>query len=109
MAKNPLHTRVPAYELVRRIQHENKTVTQWGQLYFSEDLGAIKKQIWDDLQDLTQRHIDSTQPCKVEFDLSDNPTASFTFYVTADQPNTITWRVEKRTKIRFDSDPAGLA
>lgn len=100
MAKKPLQTLVPAYELVRQIQHENKEVTQWGPLYFSEYIGAIKKQIWDDLQDLTQRHIDSARPCKVEFDLSDNPTASFTFYVTDDQPNTITWRVEKRTKLK---------
>ena len=100
MTKKPLQTLVPAYELIRQIQHENKKVTQWGPIYFSEDMGAIKKQIWDDLQDLTQRHIDSTDSCKVELDLSDNPTASFTFYVTAGQPNTITWRVEKRTKIK---------
>lgn len=90
---------VPAFELVRQIQYENVSGAKWGPDYFSEDKNAIVQQIWEDIQDLTQRHVDSKQPCKVSFELSDMPTASFTFWEAADKPNTITWRVENRTRI----------
>jgi hypothetical protein len=96
---NKDHTLVPAFELVRQIQYGNVSAAQWGPTYYSEDKNAIIQQIWDDIKDLTQRHVDSKQTCKMSFELNDNPTASFTFWETADKPNTITWRVENRVRI----------
>lgn len=93
----------PVFELVRQIKYSNGKVAQWGPSYYVEEKSDAIKQIWSDLEVLTKTHINANDPCKVSFDAVDNPTASFTFpdklADTSTSTDTITWRIEKRTKI----------
>lgn len=87
------------FELVRNIKYSNGEVAQWGPSYFVEDKNAAVKQIWSDIDTLTEMHINSTEPFKMTFESGDNPTASFTYHETSKHTNTISWRIETHTKL----------
>lgn len=86
------------FELIRKIQYSNGTVTNWGPSYFVDNQLTAIRQIWSDLDTLANMHLDSAEPFKMTFEVGDNPTASFTFHETAETTATITWRIEKITK-----------
>ncbi len=89
----------PAFELVRKIKYSNEHVADWGPLYFVKDENDAVEQMWSDLEVLTKQHVNANEPFKMSFVGGDSPTASFTWYDTHGGANTITWHIEKRTKI----------
>ena len=89
------HSLRTAFELVRKIKYSNGDVAQWGPSCFVESKNDASKQIWSDLDTLAKIHLDANDPVNMAFEAGDNPIASFTFNET----NTISWHIEKRTKI----------